>query len=155
MLFGYLMGYLAASPEERATAKGKRVVVLRLGVKSRVGGKDETIWCKCNIWHDRFDKMLPYLEKGSSVIVGGELSLESYLSREGTPRASLVVSVDSLKFAPTGMRKESSEESVVASQSHGAIGFNGESLDDSSLSEENMYANAGGGQQFLEEDLPF
>lgn len=154
MLFGYLMGYLAASPEERATAKGKRVVVLRLGVKSKMGGKEETIWCKCNIWHDRFDKMLPYLEKGSSVIVGGELSLESYLSREGTPRSSLVVSVDSLKFAPLSTRKESPEGSI-ASQNQGAIGFNGENLDEHSLSEENMYANSGGGQQFLEEDIPF
>lgn len=151
MLFGYLMGYLASAPEERMTAKGKRVVLLRLGVKTRSGGKEDTIWCKCNIWHDRYDKMLPYLDKGSCLIVGGELTVESYLSRDGTPRSSIVVHVDTLKFGPTSARRDDKGE---AGHAHGGIGFNGESLDDAVLSEEQMYAGAGS-SHFVEEDIPF
>lgn len=150
MLFGYLMGYLASAPEERMTAKGKRVVQLRLGVKTRSTGKEETVWCKCNIWHDRYDKMLPYLNKGSSLIVCGEITVESYLSRDGTPRSSIVVHVDTLKFGPTASRKDDKDEVG----SHGGIGFNGENLDDAILSEDQMYAGSGN-SLFVEEDIPF
>lgn len=111
MMFGYFAGYLGADPEERMTTKGKRVVSFRLGVKTRVGSKDETVWCRCNLWHDRYDKMLPYLKKGSAVIVGGDIAVESYMSRDNTPQASLVISVDTLKFSPFG-RSDSSKSHI-------------------------------------------
>ncbi|MEB2689989.1 single-stranded DNA-binding protein [Chlamydia suis] len=157
MLFGYLVGFLAADPEERMTSGGKRVVVLRLGVKSRVGSRDETVWCRCNIWNNRYDKMLPYLKKGSSVIVAGELSLESYVGRDGTPQASISVSVDTLKFNSGSSRPEGkgSEETRQRSNDNVSIGFDGESLDTDSALDKEVYAGFGEDQQYASEDVPF
>lgn len=152
-MFGYFVGYLGADPEERMTSKGKRVVVLRLGVKSRVGTKDETVWCKCNIWHNRYDKMLPYLKKGSGVIVAGDITLESYLSKDGTPQASLVISVDTIKFSPFS-RGEMRSPTNEHAQANMSIGFDGESLDNEGMLDRDVYA---GGQdpQYVCEDVPF
>ncbi|MBX6687636.1 single-stranded DNA-binding protein [Chlamydia gallinacea] len=158
MMCGYFFGYLGADPEERMTSKGKRVVVLRLGVKSRVGTKDETVWCKCNIWHNRYDKMLPYLKKGSGVIVAGDIAVESYMSKDGTPQSSLVISVDTLKFSPFNGRGEtrfSAGMENVSQQDSISLGFEGESLDTEVLSDKDMYAGCGQGQQYVCEDVPF
>ncbi|ANH79119.1 Single-stranded DNA-binding protein [Candidatus Chlamydia sanziniae] len=162
-MFGYFAGYLGADPEERMTSKGKRVVVLRVGVKTRMGMKDETVWCKCNIWHNRYDKMLPYLKKGSGVIVAGDIAVESYMSKDGSPQASLVISVDSLKFSPFG--KSEGGRSLALEENHSstsyesvesvAMGFEGETLDAEAIKDKNMYAGYGQEQQYVCEDVPF
>ncbi|MEG1542038.1 MAG: single-stranded DNA-binding protein [Victivallaceae bacterium] len=149
MMFGLFAGHLGADPEERSTARGKRVVVLRLAVKNRSASKDETVWCKCNIWHDRYDKMLPYLKKGSAIIVGGDLNLESYLARDGSPQSSLVISVESLKFSPFGKSDRTGVDTGSVEES--AIGSSG--FDNSDI-----YAGVGSGEDpegFLSDNVPF
>ncbi|MBF5051149.1 Single-stranded DNA-binding protein [Candidatus Clavichlamydia salmonicola] len=113
MMMGFFAGYLGSDPEERFTANGKRVVVLRLAVKTRQSGKEETVWCKCNIWHDRFDNMLPYLKKGSALIVSGEIGVDGYLSRDGSPQASLLITADTLKFNPFGKNDRSPSDATA------------------------------------------
>ncbi len=112
-----IAGHLGADPEERFTATGKRVVTLRLAARTRQGGKDETIWYRVNIWGDRFDRMLPYLKKGSGIIVMGELSKpETYVDKEGTTRVSLTVSAETIKFSPFGRSEKPSAQSEGAQQ---------------------------------------
>lgn len=155
MMFGYFVGFLGADPEERMTSKGKRVVVLRLGVKSRSGVKEETVWCRCNIWHNRYDKMLPYLKKGSGVIVAGDISVESYMSKDGSPQASLVVSVDTIKFSPFS-RGDGRGSPVEGSSGYNvSVGFDGESLDAEAIGDKEMYAGFGQNAQYVCEDVPF
>lgn len=155
MMFGYFAGYLGTDPEERMTSKGKRVLAFRLGVKTRVAAKDETIWCKCNIWHNRYDKMIPYLKKGSAVIVGGDISLESYMGRDGTPQASLVISVDSLKFSPFGRSERGDGSQSNTSEETTSLGFDGEALNVEGMADKDMYAGNGASQDYVCEDVPF
>ena len=103
MIIVEIAGFLGADPEERFTANGKRVVSLRVATRVRHNGQDETVWWRINIWGDRFDKMLPYLKKGSAVIVIGEMSKpETYTSRDGTVQVSLTMSAEMIKFSPFG-----------------------------------------------------
>ena len=47
--------------------------------------------------------MLPYLKKGSSLIVVGELSKpEIYTDKEGRPQISLEVTAEFIRFSPFG-----------------------------------------------------
>lgn len=99
---GTLAGFLGNDAEERFTASGKRVVSFRLAIRIRQSGKDDTVWWRVNIWGDRFDKMIPYLRKGSSVIVVGEMGKpELYTDKEGNKQISLSISADAIKFAPS------------------------------------------------------
>lgn len=113
-------GHLGADPEERFTPDGKRVITLRLATKTRKHGKDDVIWYKLAIWGNEFDKMLPFLKKGSAVIAVGEFQKpETYVTKEGQSRISLGIVVHSLMFPPFGKKEEApfSETYVKPSES--------------------------------------
>jgi len=98
-----IAGFLGGDPEERFTNTGKKVVSFRVGVRV---GKEETIWWKVTIWNDRFDRMMPYLKKGSAVIVLGEMSKpEIYTGKDGQPQISLNINAEIIKFSPFGKPK--------------------------------------------------
>lgn len=103
MNFIQIMGRLGADPETRFTPSGQKVTNLRVATTSRKGGKEETVWYRITIWGDRFDKMLSYLKKGSSIIVVGELGKpEVYMDRDGKPQVSLEVTAEFIRFSPFG-----------------------------------------------------
>lgn len=103
MIIVEIAGFLGADPEERFTATGKRVISLRVATRVRQGGRDETVWWRVSIWGDRFDKMLPYLKKGSSVIIIGEMGKpDSYVAKDGTTQISLNLTAEIVKFSPFG-----------------------------------------------------
>lgn len=111
MNFVEIAGHLGADPEERFTPSGKRVVSLRVATKVRQGGKDETIWWRVTIWGDRFDKMLPYLKKGSAVIVIGEMMKpEVYVDKEGKSQVSLTITAEIVRFSPFGKSSKDGEK---------------------------------------------
>lgn len=118
MNFVEIAGNLGADPEERFTPTGKRVVSLRVATKSRHKGKEVTIWWRVNIWSDRFDKMLPYLKKGSPIIILGELGVpEVYTDKEGKPQVALTITAEIVRFNPFG-GKPKEENNLEDSRAH-------------------------------------
>lgn len=111
MNFIQIMGYLGADAETRFTPNGQKVVTLRIATTTRKGGKEETIWYRVTIWGDRFDKMLPYLKKGSGLIVVGELNKpDIYTDRDGKSQISLEVTAEFIRFSPFGKGDKSGEK---------------------------------------------
>jgi single-strand DNA-binding protein len=120
-----IAGHLGADAETRFTPGGLKVTTLRVAAKTRRRGKkdqnnqsggeqgqgqgeegrgdDDTMWWRVTIWGDRFDKMLPYLKKGSGVIVMGEMHKpELWTNRDGQQQISLELTADIIKFSPFG-----------------------------------------------------
>lgn len=140
-----IAGHLGADAEERFTSTGKRVITLRVAAKTRQGGKEETNWWRVTIWGDRFDKMLPYLKKGSGVIVVGEMSKpETYVDKNGETQISLNMTAEMIKFSPFGRtdRAEGGGQQQPAYASSGA-------------SHESISYGSGPSQDFAGDDLPF
>lgn len=105
MIIVEIAGFLGADPEERFTAGGKRVVTMRVATRVRQDGQEnETVWWEVNIWNDRYDKMLPYLKKGSAVLVIGKMTKKPriYDSRDGSKQVALSINADILEFSPFG-----------------------------------------------------
>jgi single-strand DNA-binding protein len=112
----HLAGHLGDDPEERFTPSGQKVINLRVAVHSRRRGEDTTTWYRVTIWGDRFDKMLPYLKKGSAVIVIGDLHKpEVYTDREGKAQVSLEVTAEAIRFSPFG-RSERGQQGATQPQ---------------------------------------
>ena len=102
-----IAGHLAADPETRFTQSGQKVTSFRVGTNVRRAGKEETIWFRVTIWGDRFDKMLTYLKKGSSIIVGGELAPpQLWTDKEGRTQVGLEITAEFLRFSPFGKPAE-------------------------------------------------
>ena len=110
-----IAGFLGADPEERFTPTGRKVVAFRVGVKC---GKEDTMWVRVSVWGDRFDKMMPFLKKGSAVIVVGELQKpEIYTDRNGQPQISLNMNAEIVNFSPFGKPKSERDPMVGGSES--------------------------------------
>ncbi len=111
----HIAGHLGADPEVRFTSSGQKVTTLRVAAKVRKGGADETIWWRVTIWGEQFDKMMPYLKKGSAIIVVGELHKpEIFKDREGNAQISMNVTAIHLMFSPFGKGTEKSAEGASA-----------------------------------------
>jgi single-strand DNA-binding protein len=98
-----IAGHLGSDPEVRFTANSQKVTTFRVASNTRKGGKDETTWFRVTVWGEQFDKMMPYLKKGSSIMAAGEMSKpEIYNDREGRPQISVNMTASSLMFSPFG-----------------------------------------------------
>jgi single-strand DNA-binding protein len=103
MIIVEIAGRLGRDPETRFTPSGQKVTTLTVATNVRKGGKDETVWWRVTIWGDRFDKLLPYLKKGSAVIIVGEMSKpEIWTDKEGRPQVSLDMTAEIIRFSPFG-----------------------------------------------------
>jgi single-strand DNA-binding protein len=146
MNHAHIAGHLGSDPEVRFTSKGQKVTVLRLAARVRKGASGEdTIWWRVTIWGEQFDKMIPYLKKGSPLIVVGEISKpEIFNDREGKPQISMGITAMNILFSPFGRpdrnqeHHESSEsrfsEDAFAGQVQGGGGHGGQSAGNSSFS---------------------
>lgn len=111
----HVAGHLGADPEVRFTTNGQKVVSFRLGAKCRRGGKDDTIWWRITVWGDQIDNMIPYLKKGTGIMVYGEMSKpEIFTNRDGQPQISMNLTAYNVSFSPFGKPERSQEESAAA-----------------------------------------
>ena len=141
-------GHLGADPEVRFTSGGQKVTTLRVAAKCRKGAnKDDTVWWRVSVWGEQFDKMMPYLKKGSAVMVMGELNKpEIFTDKEGRPQISMSMTATNLQFSPFGKGGESS------SQSHSSETHSPE------MAYASQESTAGKGQvdvSFSDDEIPF
>jgi len=104
-----IIGRLGADPETRFTSNGKKVTTFRVAESVRKNGKEDTIWWRVTLWGDtnKFDNMMPYFKKGSSIVVVGEVSKpEIYTGKDGQPQVSMDVTAHSIHFNPSGAKPE-------------------------------------------------
>ncbi len=103
MNFIHIAGHLGADPETRFTQSGKKVTTLRVATNSRKGGQDVTIWWRVTIWDEQFKNILPFMKKGSAVMVFGEVHKpEIFNDRDGKPQVSMDITAIQLQFSPFG-----------------------------------------------------
>ena len=116
----HIAGHLGADPETRFTQSGKKVTTLRVAVRTRRGQNEDTIWYRVTIWGDQFEKMMPYLKKGSAVMVVGELHKpEIFNDREGKPQTSLELTAVHIQFSPFGKSGGAAASQQQASHEQG------------------------------------
>jgi single-strand DNA-binding protein len=96
MINASTVGRLGQDAKEFSTSNGKQVVKFSMAVKM---GRDETEWVNCALWGNRGQKLLPHLTKGTSVWVAGELSKNSYVSKDGENKTSIEINVQTFEFA--------------------------------------------------------
>lgn len=89
-------GHLGKDAEQRFTQNGDSVVTFSVAVASGYGDRQHTTWPRCQLWGKRGDSLLPYLNKGQSVGVCGEVTLREWDDNNGVKRQALEVRVSDL-----------------------------------------------------------
>lgn len=99
-----IAGHVGRDPETRFTPNGQKVTSFSIASTLKRGSKEETIWVRVTVWGDRFDKMMPYIKKGSALIVIGELSQapQIYTDKNGDQQVSIDMTAEMLRFSPFG-----------------------------------------------------
>jgi single-strand DNA-binding protein len=97
----HIGGNLGKDPETRFTPSGQKVTTFSMAINQRRGKEEVTTWVRVTIWGDRFDKLIPYLKKGSAVTVTGRMSPpSSYTDKEGRTQITLEVTAELIDFTP-------------------------------------------------------
>lgn len=102
-----LVGNLGSDPELRYTADGTPVASFSLAVNRRWTKDDgthseETTWFRVSVWRKQAETVNQYLKKGRQVMVIGRVSARGYTGADGSPRASLDVTADTVRFIGGG-----------------------------------------------------
>lgn len=120
-----IAGHLAADPETRFTPNGQKVTTFRTAVNGKKGGKEFTMWWRVTVWGE--NRLLPYLKKGSAVIVVGEMHKpEIYTDKEGRPQVSLEMTAEVVRFSPFGKGERTGEQQQQGNMGYGTnSGYNG------------------------------
>jgi len=106
-----LIGNLGSDPELRYTADGTPVASFSVAVNRRWtkedgGHGEETTWFRVSAWRRLAETASQYLKKGSKVMVVGRVSARGYTGTDGSPRASLDVTAENIKFLSGSPRGE-------------------------------------------------
>ena len=155
MIIVEIAGRLGKDAESRFTPSGQKVTTLTVATNVRKAGKDETVWWRVTIWGERYDKMMPYLKKGSAIIVVGEMGKpDIWTDKEGRPQVSLELTAEIIRFNPFGSsEKGSQEQSAQSNQSNNhSYGSEGGMGDYGTTAQGSMKASMHHQQ---EEPLPF
>ena len=102
-----LVGNLGSDPEIRYTSDGTPVASFSLAVNRRWNKEDgshgeETTWFRVSAWRKQAEIVNQYLKKGRQVMVIGRVSARPYTGADGSARASLDVTADTIKFIGGG-----------------------------------------------------
>lgn len=163
MMIIQIAGRLGRDAETRFTPSGQKVTTLTLATNVRKGGKEETVWWRVTIWGERFDKMMPYLKKGSALIVVGEMGKpEIWTDKEGRPQVSLEITAEIIRFNPFGNPERSQEQAAggaaqgqsQSTANHGGSNDFGSGYTGSNASQGGM-ANRHSQEMPAEDPLPF
>ena len=106
-------GRVGADPETRKTQNGETVLSFRVANDVGFGDRKTTQWVDCSYWGKRAEAVSRFIKKGDKITVSGELKLEEFQRRDGTPGSKLAVRVNDLDLA-------SRQEGGDANRSQGA-----------------------------------
>lgn len=109
-----LYGFLTADPEVRYTKTGKCICSLRIAHKENY--KDDSkdpLYISIDVWDKQGETCAKILKKGSSVIVDGRLTSDSYQNKDGQKVTKTFIVADKVSFVP---RFEKSDKGAPATQ---------------------------------------
>jgi single-strand DNA-binding protein len=92
-------GRVGADAELRTTQSGEKVLSFRVCNTIGFGDRKTEQWVDCSYWGKRAEAVSSYVRKGDKITVSGELKLEDFQRRDGTPGSKLAVRVNDLDLA--------------------------------------------------------
>lgn len=91
-------GRLTKDPELRKTASGISVCDFTVAVNG-YKKDDPTIFIDCTAFRGQAEFLTNYAKKGSTVVVGGKIDIQSYTDKENIKRKSFKIIADDVQMA--------------------------------------------------------
>lgn len=108
-----LMGRLTADPELKTSQNNNSVVQFSVAVNRRYSKEEQkTDFIDCTAFNKSAEFLSKYFRKGSSVIVFGNIQIDTWKDKEGNNRKATRVIVDELQFGESKNRDQSNPATV-------------------------------------------
>ena len=107
-----IIGNLTDNPVRRATQSGKELATFTVAVNEKHGQQDDATFYNCTAWEKRAAPILTYLHRGDKVYIEGKVKARPYKAKDGEPRASLDVTVDSCEFLSVKPRGDADDKGL-------------------------------------------
>lgn len=96
-----IIGHLGRAPEAKATPSGKTMTTFPVAVteytkkKDADGFDEKTTWFDCTCWDKYLAEKITRsgIQKGAAVLVTGPVSVRAFAGSDGSPKASMMVTV--------------------------------------------------------------
>ncbi len=89
-------GRVGADAELRTTQSGEKVLSFRVANDVGWGDRKKTQWVDVSYWGKRAEAIAQYVTKGMKLGVVGEVTLEEFQRRDGTPGSKLAVKANDI-----------------------------------------------------------
>lgn len=123
-----LFGRLGQDPEIRFFESGNCRASLSIAIKGRVkrDGQwvDQPVWVQCEAWGKLASEVIAnYCKKGSAIVVGGKLKVDSWNDREtGAKRSKMLVLIQNLELTG-GKQSDNAQSRPPAPQAQPVSGY--------------------------------
>lgn len=98
MLSGTAVGNLGGDATQKQVGNGT-VVEFSIASTKKIKGEKHTTWLRCQYWNEKAAlAVLPYLKKGGTVAVSGDIELREFTKNGGEKGSSLEMRVNSLQL---------------------------------------------------------
>ncbi len=153
-----IVGNLGRDPEMRYTSTGIPVTSFSVATTRKWTGQDgqqqeKTVWFRVSAWRKQAELANQYLTKGSKVLILGEIDEpRTYTANDGTVRASLEVTANTIRFlSPRGENSGFGDSDVQpVERSYGSGGGGG-----GGASNGGNYGGSSSGGGHGEDEIPF
>lgn len=136
------MGRLGRDAETRWTTNEKQITNFSIAVDVGWGKKKGTMWINVGAWGAWIDNVMPYLKKGTQVVLNGEMELRKY-TKDGVTKQSLQLTINAGGLALTSGGGNSDYNPQQSGS--GQQGFRSKKPQQQQLS----------GDDFKDDDIPF
>lgn len=99
-----ISGRLGKDAEVKRLQNGDSIVEFSVADDVGFGDKKSTNWWRCTAW--KKDRLAPYLLKGASVTVFGQVTLRQYEDRDGNARTSFDIRVNDISLHGTSQNAQ-------------------------------------------------
>lgn len=115
-----LQGRLTRDVEMRQTTSGKAVAKFSIATNSgfkNQNGEEQTTFTECTAWGKTAEFMSRYFQKGTQLILEGELRNNNYTDKEGVKHYGMIVNVSGVNFCEKRSDGQQVQQAQQAQQS--------------------------------------
>lgn len=111
-----IMGRLSADPELKKTQSGLSVTNFTIATDRKGATEKATDWIDCVAWRKTAEFICKYFQKGSPIVLDGNLQTRTWADNDGKKHKVTEVIVDAVEFVPKTHGEAPISEGSVASE---------------------------------------
>lgn len=104
-----LTGRLTSKPELKSTTNGKLVTDITIAVNrsyKNTEGKYDADFINCMVWNNAAEILSKYCDKGSKLLVEGEIRVDNYKDKDNNTRYKTYILVNRIELLDSSKKKE-------------------------------------------------